>query len=173
MVKQKRLLVAMFGLLFSALFLVGCCCCYEIDGTCPPECSCCKVCVPATPAPAAPYWANQIDAGNNAEVIQETTEVIQAGEEAPQYAQALLYRGVAEFNLGDLESAQDDLASAQDLSDRMSKDEQLRLFRTQMMVLAKLGDKTGAEQAFQKALTLAPADQQDEIRSEYENALNP
>ena len=173
MSKRKRsMLVAMCGLLFGALILVGCIpCCYDSGGNCPSECSSCDWCLPATPA--AQYWASQIEAGNNAEVIQETTEVIQVGEDAPEYAQALLYRGIAEFNLGDLESARNDLASAQVLSDRMSEDEQLRLFRTHMVVLAKLGDKTGAEQAFQNALALAPADQQDAIRMEYENALNP
>jgi tetratricopeptide (TPR) repeat protein len=177
MFTQKRSkLLAMCGVLFSTLFLVACCCCYKSDGTCPSECSCCQVCPPPrlpTPTRVAPQWASQIDAGKNAEVVLEASKVIQAGREAPQYAQALLYRGMAEFKLGDLKSARDDLVRAQDLSDRLSKDEQLRLFRSQMMVLAKLGDKAGAEQSFQKALAIAPADQQDAIRREYENALKP
>ena len=172
MVKQKRLLVALCGLLFGVLFLAGCCCCY-VNGVCPPNCNCCKECPPSTPQAAPVDWANQIDVGENAAVIEETTEIILAGEEQPLYAQALLYRGVAEFNLDNLESASDDLASAQVLSDRLSNDEQLQLFRTQMVVLAKLGDQNGAEQAFQNALAIAPADQQDEIRSEYENTFNP
>lgn len=176
-IQKRSKFMVMCGMLFCALFLVGCaCCCYNIDGTCPFDCSCCIVCVPAptaTPTAVTADWGDQIDAGNYAEVIQETTEVIQAGEETPKYAQALLYRGVAGFKLGDLESAHNDLLSAQDLSERMIKDEQLLLFRTQMVVLVKLGDKTEAEQAFQKALTLAPADQQDAIRREYENALSP
>lgn len=172
MFAQKRsLFVVICGLFFGAFFLVACCCCYKSDGTCPPQCSCCRVCVPATAT--AQHWADQIDAGKNTEVIEETTKVIQAGKEASQYAQALLYRGVAEFKLDDLKSARDDLASAQDLSDQLSKDEQLLLFRTQMVALAKLGDKTGAEQAFQKAYAIAPADQQDAILREYENALKP
>jgi tetratricopeptide (TPR) repeat protein len=184
MFTQKRsLLIMMCGLLFGALILVACGrCCYNIDGTCPSGCSYCQVCPPVTPMPsppvvtpdlAIPDWANQLEAGKNAEVVKETTEVIQAGKDTPQYTQALLYRGMAEFNLGDLESARNDLASAQELSGQMSNDEQFRLFRTQMVVLVKLGDQTGAEQAFQKALAIAPADQQDALRKEYENALQP
>lgn len=168
----RPLFFATCGFLFCGLFLAGCCCCFNLDGTCPASCSCCRVCVPVLPT-QAPLWAKQIDAGEYDKVIQGTTKVIQAGKQASEYAQALLYRGVAEFNLGDLKSAQDDLANAQELSKGMSKDEQLRLFRTQMVVLARLGDIPAAELAFKEALTIAPPELQDAIRSEYEKALKP
>ena len=168
---QKRsILAATCELLFCALFLVSCCCCY-VNGICPENCSCCKECVPVPTPPAPSEWATKIESGNNAEVIEETTEIIQAGENEPLYGQALLYRGIAEFNLGNLESAREDLARAQELTDRLLTEEQLDLFRTQMVVLAKLGDRDGAEQAYQNALAIAPADQQDEIRGEYETLI--
>ncbi|UCG11222.1 MAG: hypothetical protein JSU72_11760 [Deltaproteobacteria bacterium] len=126
----------------------------------------CTMCPPVTPA--APAWQSQIDAGKNAEVIQDTTTVIEAGKEAPDYAQALLYRGVAKSRLGELKDARDDLASAQGLTGQMSKDEQALLFRTQMVVLAKLGDNDGANQAFKNALDVAPEEQMDAIRKEYD-----
>lgn len=166
--RKRSALVAMCVLLSTPLFVACCDCCRPGEQPGPqPDGTCCVVC------PQASQWQAQIDAGKNAEVIQETTKVIQAGKEAPEYAQALLYRGVAEFRLGDLKSARDDLTRAQDLSSRMSKAEQTLLFRTQMVVLAKLGDKMGAEQAFQKAIEIAPEDQKDAIRKEYENALKP
>ena len=166
--RKRSVLVALCILLSAPLFVACCYCCRPGEQPGPqPGDGCCVTC------PQAAQWKAQIDAGKYAEVVQATTKVIQAGKDAPEYAQALLYRGVAEFKLGDLKSARDDLTRGQDVSSRMTKDEQTLLFRTQMVVLAKLGDKKGAEQAFQKAIEIAPEDQKDAIRKEYENALKP
>jgi tetratricopeptide (TPR) repeat protein len=176
---QKQLaLVAMMFVLLNMFFGGACDGTGTAGGPRPPcnpgedpvkdDCIVCPPASPATPAPAAPAWERQIDAGKNAEVIQDTTTVIKAGKVAPEYAQALLYRGVAKSRLGELKDARDDLASAQSLTGQMSKDERTLLFRTQMVVLAKLGDNDGANQAFKNALDVAAEDQKDAIRKEYD-----
>ena len=163
---QKQLAVVAMMFVSLNMFFGNAC-----DGRCcnlgeDPAKDNCISCPPVTPA--APAWQSQIDAGENAEVIQDTTTVIEAGEEAPDYAQALLYRGVAKSRLGELKGARDDLASAQGLTGQMSEDEQTLLFRTQMVVLAELGDNDGANQAFENALDVAPEELKDAIRKEYD-----
>ncbi len=137
----------------------------------------------AAPSPTPPsqssnsaptQWQNETGAGQYAQVIEGTTQVIAAGKDAKYYTQARLYRGLAEFKRnGDLKAARDDLAIAKEGRRALSAEEQLLLFRTQMAVLAKLGDTAGARTALNDALGIAPPAQQDAIRKEYDNALKP
>jgi len=180
----------------SLLVFLGVCASYSCDKRCckeweSPSKDDCKKCLvqPTAVASATPpavetsasqssgnaqTWQAQVERGDYATLISETNQTIAAGRGAPGYSQAWLYRGVAEFKLGtDLKTARDDFARATELADQLSLNEQILLYRSQMVVLIKLGDKTTAEQAYQHVLKIAPAELQDALKQEYKNAFKP
>ncbi len=123
--------------------------------------------------PAA--YQKSLDQGDYKLIVDQTSRVIAAGEGTKFYAEARLYRGLARLRLGDdPKAARDDLDAAEKSIDQLTSvdktQEQLLLFRGQMVVRAKLGDKLAAEQYRVQAIKLAP-DQQNAIQSEFENAF--
>ena len=108
-------------------------------------------------------------------IIEQTSRVIAAGENTQFYAEARLYRGLARLGLGeDPKAVRDDLDIAEKFIDQLTNvdktQEQLLLFRGQMVVRAKLGDRPAAEQYRDQAIKLAP-DQQKAIQGQFENAF--
>jgi tetratricopeptide (TPR) repeat protein len=157
-----QLLLA-FGL--GALLLGACC---------PPNC-------PPSPLILPQTWNEMFEAGNCKDLLPETTAVIRSGPQAEYYAEALLYRGLANQCVGNLEAAIEDLSAAERLSDQLvSVDERLEmrlLLRGQMTARARLGVMQGdpglieeAEKYRDGAVEMFP-EARESIEREFQDAL--
>ena len=133
-------------------------------GCCPPYCG---------PASASQMNADLI-AGEFEAAAGKASAVIQEGPEQDAYAEAFLFRAVAELALdGDLEQAAGDLAEAERLVDRLTqidpRAEQGLLLRAQMVLNLQLDQRDAAERYREMALRLAP-DQASLIDREFQEA---
>lgn len=132
--------------------------------------------VPVTPppAPSPVVWQMDLDQGQYDRVIEGTSQVIAEGEGAEYYAEARLYRGLAELARGgDLRAVEADLDTAEKLIHELTTvdktQEQALLLRGQMTIRARLGDIGAAENYRDQAIELAP-DQREAILEEFERA---
>ncbi len=109
--------------------------------------------------------------GNFQQVIEEADYLVNMGPSSVHYAEARLYRGLAELcKEGNAELAKANLAVAEDLSANLRTIDQeyelTLLYRGQMVVNLHFGDITTAERYYKQALQLSP-DMQEVIVQEY------
>jgi len=147
--------LALITVLVFAGVLAGAC------DRCPPNC--------LTPVH---FWLASLEQGSYATVTEETTKVIDEGEQAEFYAEARLYRGLAQLRADkDPGSALADLRIAEELIDRLKTidptREQVLLYRGLMVALARLGQIDEAAGYRDQAVELAP-EQQEAIFKEFE-----
>ncbi|MBN2502869.1 MAG: hypothetical protein JXB38_18965 [Anaerolineales bacterium] len=114
---------------------------------------------------------NAYQKGNFQQVIEEADYLVNMGPSSTQYAEARLYRGLAELcKEGNTELAKANLAVAEDLSTSLGTINQeyelTLLYRGQMVVNLHFGDMTAAERYYKQALQLSP-DMQEVIIQEY------
>src|SRR5262249_17897531 len=103
---------------------------------------------------------------------QNTSQVIRTGEGAGFYAEARLYRGVAELKRDkNLDEAQADLTIAEKHSDQLTTvdktQEHVLLYRAQMVIRTKRNDTDAAQAYMNKAIALDPK-QTQAIKAEFE-----
>jgi tetratricopeptide (TPR) repeat protein len=120
-------------------------------------------------------WHSMFDQSAYEEIIAQTSVVIETAAISRFYAEARLYRGLAEvYRNGDLDSARNDLAIAEELMDQLTsvdpKTEKTLLFLGKMVLNAKLGADEVAKQYREKAIELAP-DQRELIEEEFMRAI--
>ena len=122
-----------------------------------------------------PYSVHSLDnayqEGNFKQVIQEADYLVNLGPSSTQYAEARLYRGLAELcKEGNTELAKANLAVAEGLSSNLETIDQdyelTLLYRGQMVVNLHTGNIPAAEQYYKQALQLSP-DMQEVIMQEY------
>lgn len=138
--------IVILVLIFSGLTLAGCC---------PPNC----------PIPLLPTsWDESLTSGEYQTIIDETQGIIEQGEEAEFYADALLYRGMAELRTGNIEEASRYLDMAEQYSEKFTNGnyELGRLYQGKMIVSAVFGDIDLAMMFRDRAIEYAP-DLRDEI----------
>ena len=140
-----------------------------LSACCPPDC-------PPGPTNLAAQWDQQYEEQKYDTVIEQTSQVIEKGESADYYAEARLYRGLAQLRLGQaLEAARTDLDIAEQSVDQLTSvdktREQVLLYRGQMVVRARLGDIEAAQKYRDRAIEIAP-EQKDDILKEFENAVH-
>jgi tetratricopeptide (TPR) repeat protein len=135
--------------------------------------SCCPPYCPPTPE----IWDNFYQEGNYKTVIEQASQVVEAGPETEFYAEAVLYLGLAELRRdgGDLEVTLDYLSEAERLVDDLTtidaKYERPLLYRGLMVTYAKLGDIDKAEMYLELAIEEVPA-QREEILQEFKDAIS-
>ena len=126
-------------------------------------------------ADPTPYSVHSLDnayqQGNFMQVIQEADYLVNLGPSHTQYAEARLYRGLAELcKEGDTELAEANLSVAEGLSTSLETIDQgyelTLLYRGQMVVKLHQGNIPAAEEYYKQALQLSP-DMQDVIMQEY------
>lgn len=148
----RRCSMAGYGIALGALsvlLLSGCQCGDPPLPPCPPS-----------PTNAVAQWRDDLKAGDSEQVLASTTETIDAGEEAEFYAEAFLFRGVAQLVLGENDASLEDLLQAEERQDQLitidAAGETLLLYRALMVVYARLDDMDTAGMYQGMALELAP-----------------
>lgn len=117
---------------------------------------------PDGPPTQPPEWQDLlVNQKNYDQIIQGTTEVINAGEEAEYYTEARLYRGLAELARGsDPQVAQADLDIAERFKDQLvtvdPTQEQALLSRSLMIIHTLQGQIEEAERYKAQAIELTP-----------------
>lgn len=133
--------------------------------------ACCPGSPGCPPSPAlAVQWRDQLASGQFEEVIASTDEII-TNPESPDYAEAFLFRGLAELGISEDQAAYEHLILAEELQADLITFDQDRelalLYRGLMVAAARLGEIDQAEAYRAQAIELTP-EQADIINQEFE-----
>ena len=133
-----------------------------------------RCCPPYCANPLTPTTLDQfLTEGSYDEIITGTTAIIEQGEDAQYYADALLYYGLAQMRMANVEEAAHYLDMAEQYSDQFTNgDYELgRLYQGKMIVSAQLGDLDAAIHYRDMAIQFAPELEEEILKDAREYGI--